>query len=448
MKENRHAIRFQLVEREGVMTPGSFDLREHTLQLPEKRLASASLLRNTYAIILAGGRGSRLHHLTRWRAKPAVPFGGKLRIIDFPLSNCVNSGIRRVGVVTQYKAQSLIQHIQLGWNFLPNHLNEFIHVVPAQQRLDEQWYQGTANAVYQNLDILRANRPDYVLILGGDHVYKMDYGRLLADHVEKCADLTIACIEVSLDEAKGFGVIGVDETWRINDFQEKPEHPKPIPGLPGRALASMGIYAVNAEFLYEELVRDAGNSSSSHDFGKDLIPSLVPLAKVFAHRFADSCMDRFVTTPYWRDVGTVDSYWEANLELTKVEPELNLYDDDWPIWSNSYHYPPAKFVSDDPEHRGQAWDSLVSGGCIISGATIRRSLLFTRVCVESYSYIEDSVILPETVIGKGVRLKRVVVDKRCRIPNGLTVGFDPDEDRKRFHVTDKGITLINATMLS
>jgi len=426
----------------------TIELREHNTLLSEKRLASASLLRNAYAIILAGGRGSRLHHLTHWRAKPAVPFGGKLRIIDFPLSNCVNSGIRRVGVVTQYKAQSLIQHIQRGWSFLPHHLNEFIHVIPAQQRLDEQWYQGTANAVYQNLDILRANRPDYVLILGGDHVYKMDYGRLLADHVGKGADLTIACIEVSLDEARSFGVIGVDETGRIADFQEKPEHPKPIPGQPGVALASMGIYSVNAGFLYEELAKDAANSSSSHDFGKDLIPHLVPRAKVFAHRFSDSCVGRPGTRPYWRDVGTVDSYWEANLELTKVEPELNLYDDDWPIWSNSYHYPPAKFVFDDPDHRGQAWDSLVSGGCIISGATIRRSLLFTRVRVESRSYIEDSVILPETVIGKGVTLKRVVVDTRCRISDGLTVGIDPDEDRKRFHVTDKGITLINATMLS
>jgi glucose-1-phosphate adenylyltransferase len=407
----------------------------------------SDIVRNTYAIVLAGGRGSRLKQLTDWRAKPAVPFGGKLRIIDFPLSNCVNSGIRRIGIVTQYKAHSLIRHVQRGWSFLPANLNEFIDVIPAQQRLHEDWYQGTADAVHQNLDILRTTHLKYVLILGGDHVYKMDYGRLLTDHVAKAADLTIACIEAPLAEARTFGVMGVNDEGRIVDFQEKPEQPKPMPGQPGKALASMGIYVFNAQFLYEELSRDAEDSASSHDFGKDLIPDLVRRARAYAHRFADSCVNMVGDKPYWRDVGTVDAYWEANIDLTQVVPDLNLYDDDWPIWSDGYHYPPAKFVFDDDGHRGQAWDSLVSGGCIVSGATVRRSLLFSKVRVESYSTIEDSVILPEVVVGRHVTLKRVVVDRHCRIPDWLTVGVDPVEDGKRFHVTEKGITLITPEML-
>ncbi|MHB0916177.1 MAG: glucose-1-phosphate adenylyltransferase [Thiobacillus sp.] len=423
----------------------------HSDYCPFKREANprfvSAITRNTYAVVLAGGRGSRLEQLTDWRAKPAVPFGGKLRIIDFPLSNCVNSGIRRIGVVTQYKAHSLIRHVQQGWSFLPANLNEFIDVIPAQQRLDENWYLGTADAVFQNLDILRPNHPDYVLILGGDHVYKMDYGRLLADHVAKAADLTIACIEVPLAEARAFGVMGVNDEGRIVDFQEKSGQPTPIPGQPDRALASMGIYVFNARFLYDELRRDAQDSASSHDFGKDLIPWLVSRARVFAHRFADSCVNMVGDEPYWRDVGTVDAYWEANLNLTHVVPDLNLYDDDWPIWSASYHFPPAKFVFNDDGHRGQAWDSLVSGGCIVSGATVLRSLLFTRVRVGSYSHIEDSVILPEVVVGSRVTLKRVVVDKYCRIPDGLTVGLNPAEDDKRFHVTEKGVTLITPEML-
>lgn len=405
------------------------------------------ITRNTYAVILAGGRGSRLQQLTDWRAKPAVPFGGKLRIIDFPLSNCVNSGIRRIGVVTQYKAHSLIRHIQHGWSFLPANLKEFIDVIPAQQRLNDAWYQGTTDAVYQNLDILRTNRPDYVLILGGDHVYKMDYGRLLADHVAKAADLTIACIEAPLAEAKEFGVMSVDEERRVLDFREKPEQPTPMPGHSEKALASMGIYVFNALFLYEELMRDARDDTSGHDFGKDLIPYLVPRARVYAHRFADSCVNLVGDVPYWRDVGTVDAYWEANLDLTRVVPDLNLYDDDWPIWSDGYHFPPAKFIFDDDGHRGQAWDSLVAGGCIVSGATVRRSLLFAKVRVESHSYLEDCVILPEVVVGRRVTLKRVVVDKHCRIPDGLTVGVNPVEDRKRFCVTEKGVTLIVPEML-
>ncbi|MBS3953564.1 MAG: glucose-1-phosphate adenylyltransferase [Methylomicrobium sp.] len=407
----------------------------------------SAITRNTYAIVLAGGRGSRLEQLTDWRAKPAVPFGGKLRIIDFALSNCVNSGIRRIGVVTQYKAHSLIRHVQRGWSFLPANLNEFIDVIPAQKRLDENWYLGTADAIFQNLDILRPNHPDYVLILGGDHVYKMDYGRLLADHVAKAADLTIACIEVPLAEARAFGVMGVNDEGRIVDFQEKPEQPTPIPSQPDRALASMGIYVFNARFLYDQLRRDAQDSTSGHDFGKDMIPYLVPHARVFAHCFTNSCVNMVGNEPYWRDVGTVDAYWEANLNLTQDVPDLNLYDDDWPIWSASYHFPPAKFVFNDDGHRGQAWDSLVSGGCIVSGATVLRSLLFTKVRVGSYSQIEDSVILPEVLVGRHVTLKRVVVDKYCRIPDELTVGLNPAEDGKRFHVTQKGVTLITPEML-
>jgi glucose-1-phosphate adenylyltransferase len=407
----------------------------------------SEIVRNTYAVVLAGGRGSRLKQLTDWRAKPAVPFGGKLRIIDFPLSNCVNSGVRRIGVVTQYKAHSLIRHIRRGWSFLPPNLNEFIDVLPAQQRLEEAWYLGTADAVHQNLDILSCDRPDYVLILGGDHIYKMDYGRLLANHVANGADLTVACIDVPLEDARYFGVMQVDDTERITDFQEKPARPAPLPGHPDKALASMGIYVFNAPFLYEELHRDAQDSGSSHDFGKDLIPYLVPRARVFAHRFATSCVNMVGDMPYWRDVGTIDAYWEANLDLTQVVPDLNLYDDDWPIWSADQQFAPAKFVFDDDGHRGQAWDSLISGGCIVSGATVRRSLLFTKVRVESYAYIEDSVILPEVVVGRNVTLKRTVVDKRCQIPDGLTVGENPAEDRKRFFVSEKGITLITPGML-
>lgn len=407
----------------------------------------SEIVRNTYAVVLAGGRGSRLKQLTDWRAKPAVPFGGKLRIVDFPLSNCVNSGVRRIGVVTQYKAHSLIRHVRHGWSFLPPNLNEFIDILPAQQRLEESWYQGTADAVHQNLDILRSTHPDHVLILGGDHIYKMDYGRLLADHVAKAADLSVACIEVPLDEARHFGVMQVDDQERVVDFQEKPEHPTPMPNRPDTALASMGIYVFNAPFLYDELRRDARDSASAHDFGKNLIPGLVPRARVYAHRFATSCVNMVGDIPYWRDVGTVDAYWEANLDLTQVVPDLNLYDDDWPIWSAEQQFAPAKFVFDDDGHRGQAWDSLVSGGCIVSGATVRRSLLFTKVRVESYAFIEDSVILPEVVVGRGAILRRCVVDKRCRIPDGLTVGSDPGLDRLRFYVSERGVTLITPEML-
>lgn len=403
---------------------------------------------NTLALILAGGRGSRLHQLTDWRAKPAVPFGGKFRIIDFTLSNCVNSGVRRIGVVTQYKAQSLIRHIQHGWSFLDGRFKEFVELLPAQQRtVEETWYQGTADAVFQNIDIMQRHNADYVLILGGDHIYKMDYGKILAEHVEKGADMTIACLEVPLQEASAFGVMGVDEAWRIISFAEKPTHPTPIPGQPESALVSMGIYVFNSKFLYQQLIRDHQTNDSSHDFGKDIIPYLVPRCHVYAHRFQHSCVNMASGIPYWRDVGTIDAYWEANIDLVSVMPQLNLYDVDWPIWTHQEQLPPAKFVFDDEDRRGQALDSSVSGGCIISGATVRRSLLFSNVKVNSYSTVEDSVILPDAIIGRHSRLRRVVIEKKCWIPEGLIVGYNPEDDRKRFYVTEKGITLITPEML-
>ncbi len=408
-----------------------------------------SMTKNTYAMILAGGRGTRLHQLTDWRAKPAVPFGGKFRIIDFVLSNCVNSGIRRIGVATQYKSHSLIQHIQRGWSFLSGQFGEFIDVLPAQQRIEEMWYQGTADAAFQNLDIIRETNPDYVLILAGDHVYKMDYGKLLAFHVEKQADMTVACIEVPLAEASSFGVMGVDGESRVVDFNEKPSHPTPLPDKPERALASMGIYIFNARFLHEQLVRDADNPRSSHDFGKDIIPHLVSAHyRVFAQNFDASCVQQQSGgASYWRDVGTLDAYWEANMELTKITPDLNMYDQEWPIWTNQEQLPPAKFVFDYDERRGMAVDSLVSGGCIISGSSVRRSLLFSNVHVHSYSTIEDSVLLPNVKVARNVTLKRVVVDKNCIIPEGLTVGVNREEDAKRFFISDNGITLITPDML-
>jgi glucose-1-phosphate adenylyltransferase len=408
----------------------------------------STLTKNTMALILAGGRGSRLKSLTDWRAKPAVPFGGKFRIIDFPLSNCMNSGIRKIGVVTQYKAHSMIQHIQRGWGFLRGEFNEFVELLPAQQRTDEdKWYEGTADAVFQNLDILRSIGPEYILILAGDHIYKMDYGRMLASHVSKNADMSIACLNVSLEEARAFGVMGVDANDRIIQFREKPNDPDPIPGNPDQALASMGIYVFNAKFLYEQLIRDADDQNSSHDFGADIIPYLISKYRVFAHRYADSCVNSVDGRDYWRDVGTIDAYWEANMELTKVQPDLNMYDAEWPIWTYQEQLPPAKFVHKEVNRRGYAIDSLVSGGCIISGASVRDSLLFSGVRVNSYSSVEESVILPKVEIGRNVTIKRTVIDKGCKIPEGMQIGVNLDEDRKRFYVSEKGITLITPEML-
>jgi glucose-1-phosphate adenylyltransferase len=408
----------------------------------------ARLARRTMALILAGGRGSRLGPLTEWRAKPAVPFGGKFRIIDFSLSNCVNSGIRRVGICTQYKAQSLIRHVQRGWSFLDGRFNEFIELLPAQQRVTADWYRGTADAVYQNLDLLRRHAPEYVLLLAGDHVYKMDYARMLVDHSTRKADMTIACIEVPLADATGFGIVEVDETGRITGFQEKPQHPKPVPGRSGVALASMGIYAFNASFLYEQLIRDADDPRSKHDFGGDVIPHLIARGyRIMAHRFADSCVNVIEGRPYWRDVGTIDAFWAANLDLIHVTPDLNLYDETWPIWTYQEQLPPAKFVFDDEGRRGEAIDSMVSGGCIISGATVRRSVLFSKVHVHSYSVIEDSALLGNIDVGRHAVVRRAVIDKNCRLPEGARIGVDPEEDRRRFHVTPSGITLVTPDML-
>ena len=411
-------------------------------------MRNSEIARNTFGIVLAGGRGSRLMQLTDWRSKPCVPFGGKFRIIDFTLSNCVNSGIRRIGVATQYKAQSLIQHLQRGWSFLDGRFHEFIDILPAQQQLGEDWYRGTADAVFQNLDLIRRNRPKHVLVLSGDHIYKMNYARMLAEHAERQADFSVACIDVPRLEATEFGVMQVDDRQRVAAFVEKPKDPPAIPGRPDRALASMGVYVFNADFLYEQLIRDHDDPKSSHDFGKDLIPHCVDRYRVFAHNFADSCVGMDESRiPYWRDAGTIDAYWDANMELTKVTPELNLYDDDWPIWTHQEQLPPAKFVFDDDGRRGMAVDSLVSGGDIISGALVRHSLLFSRVHVHSYAEIEDSVILPDVHIGRRARLRRVVMDKHCRVPDGVTIGYDIEADRKRFHVSENGIALVTPEML-
>jgi glucose-1-phosphate adenylyltransferase len=407
-----------------------------------------ALTKSTLALVLAGGRGSRLEQLTDWRAKPSVPFAGKFRIIDFALSNCVNSGIRRIGICTQYKAQSLIRHVQRGWSFLDGRFDEFVELLPAQQRIQPTWYQGTADAVYQNLDILRRHAPRYVLILAGDHVYKMDYGKMVADHVAAGAPMTIACIDVPLEDARSLGVMAVDANSRVIGFEEKSVQPTPMPGRPGRALASMGIYVFDAAFLYQELARDAAEADSGHDFGKDVIPSLVRRGEdLHAHNFAHSCVNMNADVPYWRDVGTLDAYWEANIALTDVVPELNLYDKGWPIWTHQEQLPPAKFVFDSERRRGMAVDSLVAGGCIISGSTVRRSLLFSNVHVHSYCAIEESVLLPNVEVSRNVVLRRTVVDKHCKLPAGLRVGVDPEQDRQRFRVTDGGVTLIAPEML-
>ena len=402
------------------------------------------LTRDTLALVLAGGRGARLKHLTLWRAKPSVPFGGKFRIVDFPLSNCMNSGIRRVGVLTQYKAHSLIKHIQRGWGFLRGELGEFVELLPAQQRIETSWYTGTADAVYQNLDILRNHDPSYVLILAGDHVYKMDYGTMIVHHVESGADATVACVEVPVERAREFGVMQVDGHHRIVGFQEKPEKPEPLPGRPDTALASMGIYVFNTKFLYEQLIRDADATYSAHDFGKDIIPSIIESHRVMAYPFRDPLTGK---QPYWRDVGTVDAFWEANIELVDVTPELNLYDDEWPIWTYQEQLPPAKFVFNDDDRRGMAVDSMVSGGCVISGSKVRHSLLFSNVKVHSFCEIADSVVLPDVVIQRHCRLKNAIIDRGCRIPDGIIIGENLQEDARRFYVTPRGVVLVTAEML-
>ena len=408
-------------------------------QNDERRISR--LTRRTLALILAGGQGSRLHELTEWRAKPAVPFGGKFRIIDFPLSNCINSGIRRVGVMTQYKSHSLVRHIVRGWSGFKAEFGEFVEILPASMRVDEGWYKGTADAVFQNLDIIRTHKPEYVLILGGDHIYKMDYGPVLAAHVSNEADISVCCVEVSTEEAAGaFGVISVDESGRVYDFTEKPEKPAEIPGRPGRVLASMGNYVFNTDFLYEQLIRDTDDPHSSHDFGKDLLPHMVKKYRVFAY-----CMSNANTggKSYWRDVGTIDALWEANMELVGFEPELDLYDQTWPIYTYQMQVPSAKFVHDDEDRRGMALNCIVSGGCLISGASLRRSLLFSNVRVRSYSDIEDSVIMPDVIVNRHCQIKRAIIDTGTELPEGTNVGIDHAEDEARgFRVTEKGITLV------
>ena len=402
------------------------------------------LTRQTLALVLAGGRGSRLHELTDWRAKPAVPFGGKFRIIDFPLSNCINSGIQQVGVITQYKAHSLIRHIQRGWGFLRGELGGFVELLPAQQRNNASWYTGTADAVLQNLDIIRAHKPDFVLILAGDHVYKMDYGTMLAAHLENSADVTVGCIEVPLSEASAFGVLAVDGEHRITEFVEKPESPKSIPGQPDVALASMGIYVFTTEALFEELQLDQACTDTSHDFGKNIIPSMLERRRVMAFSFHDPVTEK---TAYWRDVGTIDGLWKANLELVSVSPELNLYDSEWPIWTYQEQLPPAKFIFDDDNRRGMAVDSMVAGGCLISGATVKKSLLFSQVRMHSWSEVTDSVIFPDVDIGRSCRIRRAVIDRGCRLPAGMEIGFDPEKDARLFRVSRGGIVLVTPEML-
>jgi glucose-1-phosphate adenylyltransferase len=407
------------------------------------------LARHAMAYILAGGRGSRLMELTDKRAKPAVFFGGKSRIIDFALSNALNSGIRRIGVATQYKAHSLIRHLQRGWNFLRPERNESFDILPASQRISEDmWYAGTADAVYQNIEIIDSYGPEYLVILAGDHVYKMDYELMLQQHVDQGADVTVGCLEVPRGEASGFGVMAVDAADRIISFLEKPADPPGIPGSPDMALASMGIYVFNTSFLFEQLRRDAADPTSSRDFGKDIIPHLVQHGKAVAHRFTSSCVrSSSETQAYWRDVGTVDAYWDANIDLTDVVPALDLFDHDWPIWTYAEVTPPAKFVHNEAGRRGEAVNSLISGGCIVSGAALCRSLLFTGVHVHSFAHVENAVILPSVDVGRSARLANVVIDRGVRIPEGLVVGDDPALDAQRFRRTERGICLITQPMI-
>ncbi len=403
------------------------------------------LTRNTIALILAGGRGSRLMNMTEWRAKPAVPFGGKFRIIDFPLSNCMNSGIRKIGILTQYKADSLIRHIQQGWGYLRGEFGEYVDLMPAQQRHDEDsWYKGTADAVFQNIDILRTRSPEHILVLAGDHIYKMDYGAMLADHVEKQADLTIGCLEVSLEEATAFGVMDIDENRRVKAFVEKPEHPPVMPGRTDTALASMGIYIFNANFLFEQLLKDADTKGSTHDFGKDIIPSVIDKYIVNAYPFLDLQSGQ---QSYWRDVGTIDAYWAANMELIGVNPIMNIYDKTWPIWTYQTQTPPAKFVFDDDDRRGQALDSMISGGCIVSGATVRHSLLFTNVRVNSYSTVQDSIVLPDVTIARHCQITKAIIERGCEVPEGTIIGKNRADDEQRFHVSHGGVVLVTPEML-
>jgi glucose-1-phosphate adenylyltransferase len=402
------------------------------------------LTRSTMAVIMAGGRGHRLGELTASRAKPATPFGGKFRIIDFPLSNCVNSGIRQVFVLTQYKAHSLIQHVHRGWGYLRGELGEFIQIVPAQQQTGESWYKGTADSVYQNLSLIRQHSPEHVMILAGDHIYKMDYGPMIAFHTENKADITVGVVQVPVAKATGFGVMTVDDKDRIMRFDEKPAQPQPMPGNPDMALASMGIYVFNRAFLLDTLEADAADPDSDHDFGKNIIPGSIENCRVYAYPFNDVATK---AQSYWRDVGTIDAFFQANIELIQVSPELNLYDHEWPIWTYQEQFPPAKFVLEKKDRTGMALSSMISGGCIVSGALVHQSLLFSDVRVEEGSRLRRCVVLPHARIGRDCELTRVVIDEHCIIPDGTVIGRDPQADAQRYQVTEDGVALVCPHML-
>jgi glucose-1-phosphate adenylyltransferase len=408
------------------------------------------LVRRTVALVLAGGRGSRLKQLTDKRAKPAVYFGGKFRIIDFALSNCVNSGIRRIGVVTQYKSHSLLRHIQRGWSFLRSEMNETVDLLPAQQRVDEEhWYRGTADAVFQNLDIIQSSHPQYVVVLAGDHVYKMDYSLMLEDHVAHGAACTVGCIEVPRAEASAFGVMAIDDTRKVTGFLEKPADPPSMPGKADVALASMGIYVFDAEYLYKVLEDDLANPASSHDFGKDVIPRIVAEGRALAHPFGMSCIvNPNGAPPYWRDVGTIDAFWAANLDLASINPELDIYDTEWPIWTYQRQLPPAKFIPDRNGSHGLTVNTIVSGGCIISGAQVANSVFFSSVRVHSFCSIDQAVVLPHVTVERSCRLSKVVIDRGCTLPEGLVVGEDAAADAARFERTEGGVVLITRDMLA
>ena len=404
------------------------------------------LTKETYALVLAGGRGSRLYELTEWRAKPALFFGGKFRIIDFPLSNCINSGIRRIGVLTQYKAHSLVRHLMRAWGHFKSELGEYVEILPASQRYSEDWYLGTADAVFQNIDIIRAEMPKYVMVLSGDHIYQMDYGTMLAEHVERGAEMTVSCLEVPLEEAaNSFGVLVVNDENRVIGFEEKPGHPTPIPDEENLTLASMGNYIFNTEFLFEQLEKDAADPDSTHDFGNDIIPKIVHEHKVYASRFRDPETNE---RAYWRDVGTLDSFWEANMELISTEPAMDLYNPEWPIWTYQSQLPPAKFVHDYDDRRGMAVNSTISGGCIISGAKVVKSLLFSNVRLDSYTHIEQSVLLPNVKVARNCKIKKTIIDRSCEIPEGMVIGYDHEQDKANgFRITEKGIVLVTRNML-
>jgi len=416
--------------------------------VPKDLVQSLDLPKRAVALVLAGGRGSRLMNLTDRRAKPAVYFGGKFRIVDFALSNCLNSGIRRIGVITQYKSHSLLRHLQRGWAFLKSEMNEFVDLLPAQQRNDnENWYRGTADAVYQNHDILEGYEADYIVVLAGDHIYKMNYAVMLADHVAKGRECTVACIAVPRSEASAFGVMAVDDNSMITDFLEKPADPPAMPGNPDMSLASMGIYIFNAQYLYRELKRDLADPQSSHDFGKDVIPHAVRHGCASAHPFELSNVPNANNeAPYWRDVGTIDAYWDANIDLTATDPMLNLYDKDWPIWTYQEQLPPAKFVHNQEDRRGMAIESVVSGGCIVSGRVFR-SVLFSSVRIHSHAEVNWSVLLPGVQVGRHARLTRTIIDRGCHIPDGMVIGEDPQIDAARFYRSENGITLVTHEML-